>query len=293
MKKINKILLTALFISSAVIISPHKNIDAASRITFVVVYPGSSSSINEGKRMIKSFVKTIASMTGIPAYRLKGEFFNSQYKAEQYLRYNPNSFVMGSMGFYLKNKYRYKLQPLSKVSMRGSTKEQYHVMVKKGTYSSLRSLQYKKIGGNILKEHNRYITKVVFNNQAKAQNFKMNKRYSTLRAIKRVARGRFAGVVIDNIEYSMVKSSIRSGNSMARIFKKLKKVYSSPRYPALGFMMTNTYTTRSVKGKIVKTMSSLCSLPEGRGVCKNFGISGFVPVFSGEMNYVIKKYNAR
>jgi len=288
MKKTNSLLFlfVSLFvISSLIFISQERVYSNSNRIDFVVVYPGGPSSGGEGSKIVNQFIGTLASITGLPKSRLKGAYFTRIAQADRYISVHRNAFIMGSLGYYLSHKKRFSLAPLTTVNISGNLPEQYRVIVKKGKYQTLRQLRRKKLTGNVLYEDLRFLNKIVFDNKLGniKRFFRLKKTKRTLRAVRKVARGRIDAVVLNQMQYQSLK-----GLSM---FKKVAVIYTSPAYPTLGFMYSKNSVTDGVRAKILSAVTRMCFLPQGKGACKNFGIKGFSAVNSEVFNGAVQKYN--
>ncbi len=256
---------------------------AESKIYFAIVFPGGPDPQGEGKNILNQFLGHLSKMTGISSSRLTGQYFNSLSTATSYIRQNRNCFVMASIGFYAANKRSLNLVPLTKVSMEGSDREQFFLLVKKGKYRNLNQLRGKVVSGNVLYENPRFLNKIVFKNKINVSTFfKMKPTQRPLTAVRRLRRGKVDGVLLNRMQYNSLKK--------LALFQQISVVYSSPSLPALGLMMVKTPVTSSVQEKVVRAMTGMCSLREGKKVCNNFGIQGFKRVNGGEVEGALKSY---
>ena len=107
--------------------------------------------------MIDQFITTLAKLTGMSRSQLNGKYFNNMNQAKTYIKSNNNSFVMGSLGFYLANRSFMKLVPLATVNLGDTNKDRYYLIVKKGSYGSLKQLKGKSLSGNVIYENSNYL----------------------------------------------------------------------------------------------------------------------------------------
>jgi len=264
----------------------HASASVKRQMSFVIIFPGGPSAAGEGDRIAGQFVEALSGETGIARSLMKGKFYNSAAGALKYLKKHPDSFIMGSAGFYLQNRRSLKLAPLASIIYGSNNMEQYYVMVKKGSYNSFEALKGKTIAGNAFLEGNRFVDKIIFNSSIDTDSyFRRPKRIlSTFRAIKRVVRGRLDAVILDSREYRTLLES--------KMGSKLQKVFTSVKYPSLSLMMIDTPVTRSYSTGIVNAVTGLCRLEKGREVCKSFGIDGFKKISEKELLDAIRKYES-
>ena len=278
-------LATALFL--ATLLPGHtvmqKSAFSAARIHFAIVFIGGPDPQGEGKNILNQFLANLSKISGISRSRLAGHYFNSLPAAKAYIRRNRNCFIVGSIGFFAANRRSMNLVPLAKVSMQGSDREQYFLVVKKGRYRNLQQMKGKKISGNVLYESSRFLSNIVFQKRINVRTyFRLKPTHRPLTAVRRVSRGRVDGVLLNRMQYNSLKR--------LAMFRRLQVAYRSPRLPALGLMMVNTPVNRAEKGKLLKALTGLCRMPEGQKVCKNFGIQGFNKVTPGEVERAVASY---
>ncbi len=253
-------------------------------INLVVVYPGGPSTEEEGKKMISQFISTIAKVAGLSPSSMDGAYFTEIRQAKNHIRLNRNSFIMGSLGFYLSNMKTLNLVPLTSVRFSQGDREQYHVIVKKGSYRDIKGLKGKVLTGNVLYEDSRYINSIIFDNVINAQNYFVLKPTSRpLTALRRAAQGKVDAVLVNQIQYQSLKGM--------SIFDNLESIYHTEPLPTVGLMMVDTKKNNSVRNRIVDAVTQMCYMPDGKDVCKSFGISGFEKLAPEALDNVVKKYH--
>ncbi len=285
-KVISFTVLLLLFAGLVISLNQGSGIEAAvTDINLVVVYPGGPSTEEEGKRMIDQFISTIAKVAGMDPKSMDGAYFTNVREAKNYIRLRRNAFIMGSLGFYLSNMKTLNLVPLTSVRFRQGGKEQYHVIVKKGRYRNVKALKGKVLSGNVLYEDIQYINSIIFNNVINARNhFVLRPTSRPLTALRRTAQGKIDAVLINQIQYQSLK-----GMSM---FDSLESIYASEELPTVGLMMVDTRKNNSVKERIVDAVTQMCYMPDGKDVCRSFGINGFERLEHGALNNVVKMFSS-
>ena len=140
------------------------------------------------------------------------------------------------------------------------------------------------MSGNVLYEDERFINAIVFNGKINISSyFKLAPTLRPLSALRKLKTGEVDAVLVNEMQY-------RALQTMA-LFKEINTVFVSQPIPALGLMMTDTAVNNSIRDQVVKAIGKMCSLDEGRDVCRNFGLEGFNPIKEGQLSDVLRKYN--
>ena len=255
----------------------------AEKINFAVIFLGGPDTGVEGDKIINQFMASLAKLTSMKKDSLQGKYFNNINDAKTYIRENKNSYIMGSIGFYLANKKSMDLVPLAAVKIDNDDREQYVLIVKKGSYKSLKQLKGKVLAGNVLYEDVKFINKLIFENKIDiAKHFQLKPSNRPLSAVRKLTSGQVDAVLLNNMQYASLKS--------LDVFSKIEVLYQSPQMPALGLMMANTKTNNAVKEKIVNAVTRMCNQADTKEACKNFGIDGFNKLEAGTLKDEITKY---
>ncbi|MBP7734894.1 MAG: PhnD/SsuA/transferrin family substrate-binding protein [Spirochaetes bacterium] len=255
----------------------------AEKINFAVIFLGGPDTGEEGEKIISQFMTSLTKLTSMKKDSLQGKYFNNISDAKSYIKQNKNSYIMGSLGFYLANKKSMNLSPLAVVKIGGDDKEQYYLIVKKGAYKSLKQLKGKVLAGNILYEDTKFINKVIFDNKIDVtKHFQLKPSNRPLSAVRKLTSGQFDAVLLNNMQYNSLKN--------LDVFNKIEVIFQSSKMPALGLMMTNTKTNNAAKNKIVNAVTRMCNQADTKDACKNFGIDGFDKLEAETLKNEITKY---
>lgn len=256
---------------------------SAEKINFAVIFLGGPDTGAEGDKIITQFMDSLAKLTGLRKNMLQGKYFNNISEAKKYIQQNKNSYIMGSLGFYLSNRKSMNLSPLAVVSISGNDREVYYLIVKKGSYKTVKSLKGKILAGNILYEDKKFINAMIFDNTIDiTRHFKLKPTNRPLSAVRRLTSGQYDAVLLNNMQYESLKS--------LSLFNKIEVIYKSPTMPALGLMMINTKANNEVKSRIVNAVTKMCGQQDTKGACKNFGIDGFDSIEAETLNNEINKF---
>jgi len=279
-------ILTATLMSATLAASVAQGAEPPSKpeVGIVIVYLGGPDAGGEGEKLIGQLVGELGTALGLPAGALVGSYFTENAPAVEKLRAQP-SFVLGSLGFYLSQRASSQLVPLARLKTSGDAAERFRVLVQKGKYASLDDLKGKELHGSPLYEDPRFLDRIVFGGKlSAATHFALKPTARPLSAIRKVASGKVDAVLVNTMQYESLRR--------LPVFESLQEVFVSEPLPALGLMMVDSPRTRALQAKMTTTMLGLCGLPQGKGVCDNFGIAGFEPVDEAALEKVTTAYDA-
>jgi ABC-type phosphate/phosphonate transport system substrate-binding protein len=280
----HKYFISAIIIFFFMLLPPfqHRGI-CEDRISFAVIFLGGPDTGAEGEKIISQFMDSLIKLSGLKKDSLQGKYFNTVDSAKTYIQQNKNSYIMGSIAFYLANRKSMNLDPLAVVKIQGGSREQYYLIANKERYKSLAELKGKVLSGNILYEDKKFINRLIFNNTIDvSEYFKLKPSNRPLSAVKKLIRGEYDAVLLNHLQYNNLKSLAE--------FSKIQIIHKSPQMPALGLMMISTEKNKSVKNKIVNSVTTMCNQKDTNEACKNFGIDGFEPIRAEALDNEIKKY---
>src|SRR3990172_3002894 len=223
------------------------------------------------EKIISQFINSLSKSTGLKKDTLQGKYFNNISDAKAYIQQHQNSYIMGSLGFFLANRKGMNLVPLAVVNLHGNDEERYYLVAEKSKYKSLSELKGKVLSGNILYEDKKFINRMIFNDTLDVSHyFKLKPTSRPLSAIRKLIRGDFDAVLLNSMQYNNLKK--------LSDFNKIQIIHESPKMPALGLMMINTAKDNSIKSRIVNAVTTMCSHNDTKEACMNFGIQGFATI---------------
>src|SRR5271157_2060944 len=191
------------------------------RISFAVIFLGGPDTGAEGEKIISQFMDSLTKLSGLKKDSLQGKYFNTVDSAKTYIQQNKNSYIMGSIAFYLANRKNMDLAPLAVVKIQGESKEQYYLVANKEKYKSLTELKGKVLSGNILYEDKKFINRLIFNNTIDvSEYFKLKPSNRPLSAVKKLMRGEYDAVLLNHLQYNNLRSLAE--------FKKIQIIHKSP-----------------------------------------------------------------
>lgn len=251
----------------------------------VIVYLGGPEAGGEGQKLIDQLIAELGAAMGLAPGALVGSYFTENAPAVEKLAAQPDSFVLGSLGFFLAQRQKAGLLPLARLKTTVDGTEQFHILVKKGRYQSLAELEGKVLCGSPLYEDPKFLDAIVFGGKLQAARyFKLEPTTRPLSAVRKLDKEQLDAVLLNTVQFESLRR--------LPLFDKLAELFVSEPMPALGLMVVDTPRTRAVKDQLLQTLLGLCGTPQGKSVCGNFGITGFEPLDEAPLAKVIGQYDA-
>ena len=278
MRRILIICLSYLLVSSTVLSQEEE-------LKMAIVTPGGPSP-EKVEKYIGQFVGIIAARIGIEENSVTARYFTEQKAALDYLDKNRNSFIIGSLGFYLSQRKALNLIPLARVELTVGPSEHYYLVIQKGTFGELDDLKGKTISGSTLYEDPRFLNRIVFNNRADiGSDFILKPTSRPLSAIRKLLKGTLDGVLLDGVQYKSLED--------LPFFDEIAVLYTSPRLPDVGMMMIDTPDTRKLKERLLEALLAMGNSKEGADTFKSIGLAGFKRIDPDSLDEVIGKYGEK
>ncbi len=253
-------------------------------IDILVVFPGGPPA-SRVEPYIEQLAGIIAAGMKIPPSALRGLYFDLPEPALRHLREHPDSFIIGSAGFFLSRRRELGLVALAAVEMDGTAEGRFHLLVKKGTYGGLDELKGKTVSGNTLYEDPVFLRKLVFADRIDpVRDLVLEPTPRPLTAIRKLARGELDGVLVDDIQLAALGG--------LDLFEEVEVIYSSPPLPEVGLMMVDGPGTRRLRESFLSALENLGETEDGGRVFSSFGLKGFRRIDPGALAAAIRSYEA-
>ncbi|RME20078.1 MAG: hypothetical protein D6806_17110 [Deltaproteobacteria bacterium] len=240
---------------------------AAGQVSILVCYPSTAVKARDAKPALQDMAKVIEKLAGWKQGTIATSFTTDSKQCRGMLARQKPGFVIASLAVYLDSLGKYDLEPVATPVVEGKSNDQYFLMVKKGTYTSLDQLKGKTLGGPWLGEPE-FLKRVVFASRIDPVSFfELKPGRRALRDLRKLKRGKLDAVLLNLPQYNSLKS--------LSFANQLEAIYRSEPLPQIGVMAnmaaTDKPTIESMKGALLK----LCSEPGGKKLCEMFGMDGF------------------
>ena len=267
--RLGLLVLTLLVFSASQVVSQAED-------NLVVVFPGGPKPGSSGQRVIDDFVGKIEA-------DLKGSYFNETEKALEFLRDNPNSFVLGSTGFFLQARGELSLEPMLRVILPDEKPEQYFLVSQKGTFSSLADLKGKTVVGTPFHESPEFVERIIFGGEVSADFWTTEATERPLSALRKLTSGDIDAVLLAAPQYY--------GLAALPLADELDVVFESKPVPSVGMMRVANDATEAKAEEVKDALLSLSKTPEGAEAAKGFGVAGFEEIEEEKVKTLIEQYD--
>ena len=160
------------------------------------------------------------------------------------------------------------LEPLAQISMEGKTTDHFYVLVRPDGPARLEALKDKEITGTNLGSPDFVGCMVLEGRAGPSRDLKLKPQKRSLRAIRFVANGKAAAVVLNGDAYRTMKST--------KYGKDLKVLHTSGPLPTAPVALTKQAVPPRFAEKLTRALTSMTVDPEGKEVIKSYRIEGFL-----------------
>lgn len=274
--------LTAFLILAAVssLSTPSSLISAETGCGLVIIFPGGPKPGSSGQRVIDEFVAKLNQSMTAP---LQGSYFNEAESALAHLKEHPDSFVLGSTGFFLTHRENLKLVPMARLVLPENQPEQYFLVTKKGAFTELASLKSAKIAGTPFYESERFLDRIVFKDAiAVGSFFQKEATGRPLSSLRQLTAGEIDGVLLNAPQYQSLAN--------LPLAQELDVTFTSEPIASIGLMRLDSAATEASADDVKTTLLDLSKTPEGIEVCKGFGVAGFEAIETEKVEELVTAY---
>lgn len=247
----------------------------------VICIPGGTGSTSGADTYMAPFFRRIESLTGWPASSVKGTYHPSYTGCLTHLASQSPGFGMMSLGVFLEQRRRYRMTIIGQVDMYAGAGRRLHLVVKKGAYTSLASLQGKKLTSNHLEEGT-FLNRILFKGKVQlASHFKLRMVNRATKGMRDVARGRADATIVNDDELKIMKSRSWGQN--------LQVLTSSPPLPPAPLVAFKRWSRAADVATIKRAVGRLCT-GQGRKMCQGAGIKRLTRATNATYAKIIRLY---
>lgn len=247
---------------------------------FAVVFPGGPRPGSSGQQVIDDFAARLGEKASVA---VEAAYFNETGPALEFLGTHPDSFVLGSTGFFLAQREALGLHPLARVSLPDGREEQYFLVASEGSASALADLEGKKVVGTPFHEAPAFLDRIVFGGEIESGAFfDAEPTGRPLSALRKLSSGDIDAVFLNAPQFASLEA--------LPLDAELATVFESAPISSVGLMRLDSEVTRSHAGAMKEAIIELSQTEEGRELCQNFGIAGFAAVDEEAVAALVKRF---
>jgi hypothetical protein len=190
-------------------------------LDFAVIQPGQPGTSQEAQPVMDALAAYIQKKMG-SGVTVKGRYFNKLDPALDFLHNTPSVWGIVRLGFYSEQARRFQMTALASTRPGGYNKDIWRLVVKRDAPEDWKSLKG-KILGNMLFETDAAAC-LLFGVPPAQLPFTLKGTFRPLRSLRRVAKGKTTGVVLDRSQYEALEA--------LSLAKKIKTAHTSRELPA-------------------------------------------------------------
>ena len=251
----------------------------------VVCYPGGPVSEAEANNAMGAMLRVVERIGQWPANSFSSAFTAQADQCRALLNSRKPAFAITSLGLFLEQREAHSLVPVAQPRMKGATSERYHLLVRKGQYTSADQLKGKSVGGTVFEEPD-FIRRIVFAGKLDPQTaFDLKPTRQALRAIRSLDKGELDGVLLNGQQFAALGS--------LPLKSPLEPVFTSADIPLMGMVANSKTSTPDDRARFARALQAMCADSDGKKLCDLFGIEAFVPANPAAIDPMVTLWNRK
>lgn len=252
-------------------------------VTVLICYPEGSARAQDAQATTDSMLRVVEEAGGWPPGAMTSIFTTQLQACGTHLDREQPHFAIATLGTFLAYREQRNLIPLVQPRINGSTSDQYRIVVRKGTFTSLDQLKGKTLGGSLLEEP-LFLKRVIFQGKVDPESFfTLRGSRRVLRSLRALARGEVDAVMVNSQQYRALAS--------LPFAPELEVAFTSEEVPLVGLVANGQKTSTDERNRFVQALAKLCEHRDGKQLCELFGIETFVPAEEQAYKKVIDLWN--
>ncbi|NDV22525.1 phosphate/phosphite/phosphonate ABC transporter substrate-binding protein [Desulfovibrio sp. JC022] len=188
----------------------------AGRFDFAILQPGQPGTTAEAQPVMDELAKYLSAKLG---ENVKGVYYNDLNAALDYLGKNKPTWAISGLTFYKSYVDKFAMVPVASTLPQGMEKDVWRLIVPASGPDSPEKVQGTVYGSMLYTPQS---LGILFSGN-KSGEFTVEGTHKALRMLRKVNKGKVSGVVLDAVQYSVIKDSSRYSNT--------KVIYTSPKLP--------------------------------------------------------------
>ncbi len=255
----------------------------SSQMRVLICYPGGSARAQDAESTTDVMLRVVEEIGDWPKGSMTSLFTTKINECEKHLDEQEPQFAITTLGTFLAYREKLNLVPLVQPVINGSSSEKYRIMVRKGTFNSVESLEGKTVGGALVGEPV-FFKRVIFKGKVDPETFftlKSSRR--VLSSLRALVKGDLDAVVVNSQQYRALGS--------LPFASELEVAFTSEEVPLVGVVANGQKTTPDERTRFSQALSKICTHQEGKQLCELFGVGTFIPADTKAFQKAIDLWN--
>jgi ABC-type phosphate/phosphonate transport system substrate-binding protein len=254
------------------LIFPGISLAAPQPMNFYVIQPGQPGNAEEAQPVMNALAEYLSGqLGGVP---MKGTYFNRTEEALAALEAGTPAWGIVSLGFFIEQGGRFDMHPIASSRPGGKSHERWYLMVAKGDAKSWQQVKGVVLGTMLYQPDS--ASRLMFAAETDKLPFSLEGTSSPLRALREVARGKKAGVILDQAQYQALQ--------VLPLFQELEVIHRSEPLPTAPVVSFGKPDERA--GKLAEVLQQMSEDPAAANLLQLLQTKGFGPVDPGLASYI-------
>ncbi|NDV25519.1 phosphate/phosphite/phosphonate ABC transporter substrate-binding protein [Desulfovibrio sp. JC010] len=233
---------------------------SAGRFDFAIIQPGQPGTTAEAQPVMDELGKYLSARLG---EKVQGVYYNDLNAALEYLGKNKPAWSICGLTFFKTYADKFAMTPVASTLPQGMEKDVWRMIVPADGPGSPDAVQGRVYGSML---YTPQAMEILFAGREGGK-FSMEGTHKALRMLRKVNKGKIAGVVLDSVQYSVIKDSDRYSNT--------KVIYTSAQLPNSPVVWFDKTTDDAFRLQAV--LLGMDKDPAARELLKLLQTSGFNP----------------
>ncbi len=188
----------------------------AGRFDFAIIQPGQPGTTAEAQPVMDELAKYLSAKLG---EEVNGVYYNDLNAALAYLGKNKSAWAICGLTFFKSYSTKFLMTPVASTMPQGMEKDVWRLIVPASGPDSPENVTGTVYGSML---YTPQAMELLFHGK-KSADFTLEGTHKALRMLRKVNRGKVSGVVLDAVQYSVIKDSDR--------YSGTKVIYTTPELP--------------------------------------------------------------
>lgn len=244
---------------------------ASPSLNFAIIQPGQPGDSAAAQPVMDALAVYL--QQHLPATMVDGHYYNQTDKALSALAAERPCWAIVSLGFFMEHGSELGLEPIAATRPSAAAEEQFHLLVAKEQQDDWRQLQGRVEGTSLFQRQ--AVARLLFDSDPQQLPFELQGTFNPLRAVRKVARGQLAGVVLDQLQFQAMQA--------LPLMDKLKNIQSSATLPTAAVVWFGQPNEQAMA--LVTVLCGMAADPDASGLLALLQSEGFGPVDPRLMSY--------
>lgn len=236
---------------------------ASSILNFAIIQPGQPGDSAAAQPVMDALAAYLQQR--LPNSSIAGGYYKRSENALAALADQPPQWAIVSLGFYMEHGVELAMMPIASTRPTGIEEERLYLLVDREQNGDWRQLQGRVEGTMLFQKQ--AVARLLFGSSPEQLPFVLQGTFNPLRAVRKVARGQLAGVVLDRLQFQAMQA--------LPLMDQLKSIQCSADLPTAAVVWFGAPDAQA--RALAKVLQNMAADPEAANLLSLLQSDGFGP----------------